>query len=160
MRHLALPALLLPLFAGCCCSGGSTPTPPAVPQLELVSAEVVVGGQVLNGPTIPMHHASGPTRFEARLHVDGRPATGGVVYCQYERPGGMGRHGHGTFAMCDDGTHGDGVSNDGLYCLEDDREEYGCHGDGAGPGEYQYEFWGHHAAFGDTTHRRVTVTVR
>jgi len=134
MRHLVLPALFVPLLAvGCSGDGGSTPTAPAAPQLELASAEVV---------------------------VDGRAAIGGVVYCQYERPGGMGMHGRGTFALYDDGTHGDGVPNDGLYCFEDDRAEYGCHGDGAGPGDYHYEFWGRHAAFGESAHRRVTITVR
>lgn len=107
-----------------------------------------------------MGPGSGPTRFEARLHVEGRAAIGGVVSCQYEPPGGMGMHGRGSFAMYDDGARGDGVPNDGLYCFQDDLEEYGCHGDGAGHGDYHYELWGRHASFGDSSHLRVTVTVR
>jgi len=154
---------LLPLligFAGCS-DGGSTSTSPATPRFEVASAAVVVDGQVVNGQSIPMHHDGTPTRFEARLHIDGQPVAGGTVYCQYDRPGGMGgMHGQGTFTMYDDGSHGDPTPGDGLYCYQDDRDQYGCHGEGAASGEYHYEFWGRHHAYGETAHQRVTVTVR
>jgi len=155
----------LPLVAGAlglaACGGGhSSPTSPAATRFEMTSEQVVLDGQVLNEQTVPMYHGSGSTRFEARLALDGAPAAGGVVYCQYDRPGGMGMHGTGVFTMYDDGTHGDRTAGDGLYCFEDDRDEYGCHGPGAGSGEYHYEFWGQHPAWGTTEHHRVTVTVR
>ncbi|HSM13860.1 MAG TPA: choice-of-anchor X domain-containing protein [Thermoanaerobaculia bacterium] len=159
-RIALLPALLLVLATGC--GGGSSPTSPATGQsFEMTTAQVVVDGQVLNGATVPMHQG-GATRFEARLEADGLPARGGTVYCRYDRPGGGmgGMHRQGVFTMYDDGTHGDHTPGDGLYCLEDDRGEYGCHGDSAGPGEYRYEFWGEHPAHGQTAHHQVTVTVR
>jgi len=153
---------LLPLalfLAVGCNGGGSSPTSPAGQSFAMTSAAVVVDGQTVNGMTMPAVHGGGPTRFEARLELDGRPATGGVVYCDYDRPG-MGMHRQGRFTMYDDGTHGDHTPGDGLYCLQDDLREYGCHGDGAGPGDYHYEFWGEHPAHGATAHRQVTVVVR
>ncbi len=159
-RQLAPCALLL-VAAGCGGGDGSTPTSPAAPLFALASVEVVVDGQVVNGMTVDMHQGGGATRFEARLHVDGQPASGGVAYCRYDLPGGgrmMQRQ--GVFSMFDDGTHGDRIPGDGVYCYQDDRAEYGCHGEAAGAGEYHYEFWGQHQAYGETMHRQVTVIVR
>jgi hypothetical protein len=155
----------LPLVAGAlllaACGGGrSSPTSPAAARFMMTSEQVVLDGQVLNDRTVTMYQGAGSTRFEARLALDGAPATGGTVYCRYDRPGAMGMHGQGTFTMYDDGTHGDQTPGDGLYCLQDDRDEYGCHGPGAGPGDYHYEFWGEHPGWGTTEHHRVTVTVR
>jgi hypothetical protein len=160
-RFLAPLALLL-VQAGCG-GGGSTPTAPAAPAFQMSSAAVVVDGVTVNGATVSPHHGGGPTRFEARLQIGGQAATGGAVYCRYELPNGGGMMQHqGLFTMYDDGTHGDAAPGDGLYCYQDqaEREQYGCHDNAAGPGEYQYEFWGQHHAYGETEHHRVTVTVR
>jgi hypothetical protein len=74
---------------------------------------------------------------------------------------GMGSgHHQGRFQLYDDGTHGDHVPGDGLYCFEDFAAEYGCHGPKAQPGEYHYEFWGEHQQDGHHSNRhRVTVTL-
>ncbi|GMU66840.1 MAG: hypothetical protein AMXMBFR36_31140 [Acidobacteriota bacterium] len=155
------PAFLAAVALVAACDGsGSAPTSPARSTFDLTSAEILVDGQVVNGAVLPAHHDGAPTRFEARLESGGRPVEGGVVYCQYQRPGSHGMHHQGVFALHDDGTHGDRTPGDGLYCLDDDRGQYGCHGDGAGPGTYHYEFWGRHPSWGETEHHRVTVTVR
>lgn len=158
-RALQLLAVAGVGLALACDGSSSSPTAPTRVTFVMTSAEVQIDGQVVNGTVLPAHHDGSPTRFEAHLEADGRPVTGGVVYCQYERPG-AGMHHQGVFALHDDGTHGDRIPGDGLYCLRDDREQYGCHGGGAGPGTYHYEFWGRHPAWGETDHHRVTVTVR
>ena len=142
------------------CGGASGTTSPGASRLEMTSAQIVLAGQVLNGQTTTMYQGADPTRFEARLERAALPATGGTVYCRYDRPGSMGMHGQGTFMLYDDGTHGDRMPGDGLYCFEDDLGQYGCHGPGAGIGEYRYDFWGEHPEWGSTEHHGVTVTVR
>lgn len=155
----AVTCVTIGLLSGCDGSA-SSPAAPSRATFEMTAAQVVVDGQVVNGTEVPARDEGPPTRFEARLEADHRPVTGGVVYCQYERPDGHGMHRQGVFTMYDDGTHGDHTPGDGLYCLSDDRSQYGCHGDGAGPGTYHYEFWGRHPSWGETAHHRVTVTVR
>jgi hypothetical protein len=57
--------------------------------------------------------------------------------------GHMGGYMHqGEFYCYDDGTHGDPVPGDGIYCFVDEMQQYGCHSADARPGEYRYEFCG------------------
>ena len=72
----------------------------------------------------------------------GNPALEHRVRVEYDIPGMGMMHRTGTFMLHDDGTHGDMMPHDGLYCYEDTSNEFGCHGANAMPGEYHFEFCG------------------
>jgi hypothetical protein len=156
---MAIAGMALLLVA---CSGGDNSTSPAGSvEMTVTSAAVIVDGQTVNGMTLQNGHGGAAgTRFEARVEMPSGPVAGAEMWLRYERPGGMGgmMGGSGVVALYDDGTHGDGVPGDGIYCLDDVRGDYGCHGAGAPMGQYHYEFWGTHP-HGETNHMRVTVTV-
>lgn len=145
-----------------CNSGSDSPTAPAnVSAMALSAAAVIVEGQTVNGLTLhPGHGGTGGTRFEARVQMPMGPVAGAQVWMRFERPGGMGgmMGSSGVVMLHDDGTHGDGQPGDGLYCLFDERDDYGCHGASAPMGDYRYEFWGSHS-YGETNHMMVVVTV-
>jgi len=144
------------------CNGNRTsPTEPGSAGFSLISAQVVVGGRAVGGQTLPQGHGTGEsTRFEAEVTVAGSQASGATVWMQFDRPRGMGMsHHQGRVELYDDGTHGDHVAGDGLYCLEDSIGEYGCGGVDAGPGEYHYEFFGQNRTGHETNHMLVTVTI-
>lgn len=148
------------LVAGC----SGDPTGPAMPEMMLTQPQVMVDGQVMNGQTVSVGHgAGGSTLFQAHLQdMHGRPVVGGVVKVRYERPGGMGMMmgaRNGEFRLYDDGTHGDPVPGDGIYCFEDWEAMYGCHEWGLGTGPYHYEFWGEDHEGHQSNHHRVTVTL-
>jgi hypothetical protein len=65
----------------------------------------------------------------------------------------------GRMTLYDDGTHGDRMPNDGIYCYEDFGGEYGCHGANAPMGRHDYDFFGMDHSNGETNHMLVTVTV-
>ena len=157
----ALTLTLIPLFA-LACSGESSPTSPALASLSLQTANVVMNGSVLNGMTISRDHGNGAaTRFEATLMgADGRPATGHRVAVRYTRPGGMMMMNSGEFFLYDDGTNGDPIAGDGIYCFEDLRYQYGCGGYGMAVGEYRYEFYGMQPDGTHSNHMTVNVTLR
>ncbi len=156
---IALLALTLPWALAC--GGGSSPTEPPGAALRLTQASVLVDGNLMNGMTVSMNHGSGgPTRFEATLQtVSGRPAAGRSVRVSYTRPGGMMMN-RGEFTLYDDGTHGDHIAGDGIYCFEDWGWQYGCAGNGMYPGEYHYEFYGMHHDGAHSNHVNVQVTLR
>lgn len=159
----AFPAgvALILLAATTRCGGNDGPTEPSSSAITLRSALVKVDGQIVNGQTLPRGHGSGgSTRFEASLLLEERPAAGQVVRVQFDRPtsSGMMNTG-GIFALYDDGTHGDTMPGDGIYCYEDVVGQYGCHRDDAAPGEYHYDFWGMHEGMHESNHMRVTVTI-
>lgn len=136
-----------------------TPTAPTTPTLRLARAQVLVGGSAVNGMTMSVDHGAGEaTRFEATLVAPLGPAHGYQVSVRYSRPGGM-MHNSGEFMMYDDGTHGDLVAGDGVYCYEDWDDEYGCAGEGMLPGEYHYDFFGMDHDGAHTNHMGVTVTL-
>lgn len=143
------------------CSGD--PTGPEMSSMMLTQPMVMVAGQVVNGQTLAIGHGDGAsTLFQAHLlDAAGRPLAGAVVRVRYQRPGGMGMMGgrHGDFRLYDDGTHGDPVPGDGIYCFEDWEAIYGCHAEGLGAGEYHYEFWGEHDGH-QSNHHEVMVTLR
>lgn len=137
------------------CDGGGSPTRPAPDRLTLTSAAVSVDGVVYNGGTFDHEEGHGEsTRFEARLMVDGTPAPGERVWVSHGR-GMMG----GRFPLFDDGTHGDPVAGDGLYCLEDFEGDYGFHHAIAPHGTYRYDFWGQHHDGGESNHLEVVIEV-
>ena len=68
-------------------------------------------------------------------------------------------NGPGLFQLHADGTHGDRVAGDGIYCLEDHDGTYGFHHSGARHGQYRYEFYGFHRSGMESNHRVITVTV-
>ncbi len=156
---LALCALPVVLILGC--SGGASPTAPTA-SLSLVSANVTVAGQTVNGMTLPRGHGEGSsTRFEAMLTDDRGPLTGQTAQVRYERPQGMGMmNSSGTMMLYDDGTHGDRRAGDGLYCYEDQAGEYGCHSADSPMGEYHYNFFGMDGGGNHSNHMQVTVTIR
>jgi len=147
--------------------GGSSPTDPGMPTLSLTAASVVAGDQQYQGGSSGTFHqgtstqAEGTTHFEATLIRDGVPATGHDVEVTYDMPmgGGMMGHGHGTFHLYDDGTHGDPTPGDGVYCFEDDGDSYGFHHMGAHHGEYHYDFYGIRSDGGQTNHMMIDVDV-
>jgi hypothetical protein len=150
-----LGAALLLLTATACSGGGGSPTAPESARLSVVTAAVSVDGTVYNDGT---YHSQGTdrqsTRFEARLMLDGVPAPGERTWVGYGR-GMM----NGRFPLYDDGTHGDPVAGDGLYCLEDFDGQYGFHHDNAPHGDYHYDFWGEHHDGSQSNHWNVTVHV-
>lgn len=153
--HPAILAASVLLWGGACGGGGNGPTDPAGQRVSLVTAAVSVDGVVYNGGTY--HHGQGQgdsTRFEARLTSNGGPAPGERVWVDYGR--GMMR---GRFGLYDDGTHGDPVPGDGVYCLEDPDGRYGFHHAGAPHGRYHYEFWGEHHGGSHSNHLDVTIQV-
>lgn len=116
-------------------------------DVTLSSAKVGVDGQSLAGQDIQRGSHTGPMQFEARLAGrHGNPISGGQVQVRYGTSGMMGhmdQYMHmGEFNCFDDGTHGDPVPGDGIYCFADSTQEYGCHGADARLGEYRYEFCG------------------
>lgn len=160
IRCLSLSTLLI-LVAACSDSSSQSPTAPGPSPLVLQSASVSIDGQnVTNGTWNHQGHAAASTRFEARLHQDGMPVTGQWVYVDFDRPQGMGMMQHnGRFQLYDDGTHGDHVPGDGLYCLEDFDMHYGFHHGDAPHGEYHYEYFGEDHQGHHSNHFAVTVQV-
>ena len=154
----------LTLVAGLAVSAcdGSTPTQPSSSALVLQMAAVSVNGTIVNGTTVSRDHGAGSsTRFEAHLvDLAGRPALGHTVRVDYMRPNGHGSMMNGgRMTLYDDGTHGDRMANDGIYCYEDFGSEYGCHGANAPMGRHDYDFFGMGPSGDETNHMLVTVTV-
>ena len=149
------------LVAAGCSGDGASPTEPASAEFTLTSAQVIVGSQSVNGQILPEGHGEGEsTRFEAHLMAPDSQAAGATVWMEFDRPRGMGMGHHvGRIQLYDDGTHGDAVAGDGVYCFEDVVGDYGCHGGDAGPGEYHYEFFAEHRDGHETNHMLVTVTI-
>lgn len=141
--------------------GGSSPTSSTRPSMLLSSASLAVNGQPVNGQTLSMSHVrNGVTRFQATLLRDGAPYPGQRIEVAYQRPGSMGMmNRNGTFMLYDDGTHGDEVAGDGIYCYQDDDDDYGCTGMNAVDGDYHYDFCGYDEAGHASNHMEVTVTV-
>lgn len=141
---------------------GSSPTEAGRAPLVLQQATVSVAGVTVNGATLPPGHGSGAsTRFEARL-VDaaGRPAAGHAARVAYSRPNGHGSMMNGgRITLYDDGTHGDHVPGDGIYCYEDTAGDYGCHGENAPLGQHRYDFYGMDHQGAESNHVMVTVNV-
>ncbi len=151
------------------CNSTNSPTAPqmdaaAIPQvaqLTLSEAMVIVNGQTANGMTMSPSQAQGThTRFQATLTSSSGPAVGQSVRVSYQRPQGMtGMMGgsSGVMTLYDDGTHGDETANDGIYCLEDTRGDYGFHMADAHMGTYQYDFYGMHDGSHESNHMEVSV---
>lgn len=159
--NIGLIAVLVLSFLAPGCSDGNGDSGPTVPQsreLVLSNAVVSVNGDAVNGQTFPQGHgAGGSTRFEAEMMSNGSREPSATVWMQYDRPMGMNMMRHtGRLELYDDGTHGDHVAGDGLYCFEDSEGDYGCHAARAKAGEYLYEFYG----FDDDGHESNHMTVR
>lgn len=158
MKHVVrtLVALAIPLTLSC---AGASPSAPA-PTLVLTSSQILVGGVSVGGQTLPVGHGGGAmTRFEARLHDGTGTVMSDTVRVRYQRPGGM-MHGAGEFRLYDDGTHGDHVAGDGLYCLDDVDGSYGCNAHGVTAGQYRYEFCGYGAGGQSSNTQTVVVTLQ
>lgn len=148
------------LVGGCSDSGGSSPTQPGVDsELTVTSADLLVGGTSVAGQTLPPGHGEGMmARFEAHLKLGSAPAPGFAVWAEYDRPMGMGPL-HGKFPLYDDGTHGDPVAGDGVYCFEDVEGLYACHRNNAHHGDYHYQFYGMDHAGNETNRMGFTVHI-
>lgn len=149
-----LPALLLVLVA---CDSSSSPTA-AGRVLVLTQAAVSVDGQAYGGGTYSAGVRPGTsTVFEAHLvHLDGTPVPGERVWVEHRHGGGMvGGH---RFELHDDGSRGDPIAGDGIYCFEDQPGTYGFHHHPQ-PGDHHYDFWGVHHGGGTSNRQRVTVRV-
>ncbi len=156
---------LLVLSAGGCSE--NDPTQPAdsnAGDLTLSAAKVSVDGLSLDGQDFQQESHTGPVRYEARLaDHSGNPIAGGQVQVRYGISGMMGHmNGYsyiGEFYCYDDGTHGDPIPGDGIYCFDDSAQEYGCHAVGALPGEYHYEFCGFDQHGHESNRMDVTVNL-
>lgn len=154
-------AVLVLTAAGCSENDPTRPADSNAGDLTLSGAKVSVDGQSLDGQDIQQGSHAGSVRYEARLSDQhGNPVTGGQVQVRYGMSGMMGHmdgYMHlGEFYCYDDGTHGDPVPGDGIYCFVDGVQEYGCHRDDARTGEYHYEFCG----FDQHDHESNRVDVR
>jgi hypothetical protein len=161
-RRTALPAgvALIALVAMTHCGESNGPTAPTGSAIALTGASVIVNGHIVNEQALPRGHGqSGSTRFEASLMFGSRPAPGEVVQVRFDRPGLGMMHRTGMFSLYDDGTHGDPVPGDGIYCYEDMAGQYGCHTEDARPGQYHYDFSGMHQDMHESNHIMVTVTI-
>lgn len=152
------------MVVGLGCDGSSSsPTAPSVERLSLVTASIEADGAPVGDAYQHGDHGGGSTFFTARLVSGSNPGAGHYVYVHATPPGGMGgmgMWGSHQFQLWDDGTHGDPVAGDGVYCLEDFSGEHGFHHAGARHGEYHYEFWGaHRSDFAETNHIRRTIRV-
>lgn len=150
------------VFVAACDGSSSSPTGPATTKLTLATAEIEVDGTRVGDAWQHPGRDVGSTRFEARLMANGVPAAGHHLFVEVTPPQGMGGHmwSQHRFELWDDGTHGDPVAGDGIYCLEDLEGQHGFHHAGARHGEYHYEFWGaHHDDFSQSNHMRRTVRV-
>jgi hypothetical protein len=130
--------------------------------LTLSNAKVIVNGQVVNGTTISPSQAQGThTRFEARLTGPDGPVVGQTVRVQYQRPQGMMMgmmwNRSGVVTLYDDGTHGDHIPGDGIYCYEDWQGHCGFHMGYAQMGTYHYDFYGMHDDGHQSNHMKVWV---
>jgi hypothetical protein len=146
MTCITIAALVLTV-GGCSQDDPTQPADSSAGDLMLSAAKVSVDGQSLDGLDIRHGDYSGPVRYEAHLaDHHGNPVVGGQVQVRYrmsDMMGHMGRDMHqGEFYCYDDGTHGDPVPGDGIFCFVDDVQQYGCHRSDARPGEYHYEFCG------------------
>lgn len=159
IRFLA-PSLLI--VAACSGDSGSSPTAPSImPAATVVSsAKVVVDGRDVSGMNVPQGHHGAVTHFEARVEHDGSLEPGFEMWMRYEQPEAHGMMGtQGRARLFDDGTHGDPVAGDGIYCLDDDIGQIGCQRSDAPMGEYHYDFYGAGPHGDETNHCLVTVTV-
>jgi hypothetical protein len=116
------------------------PAPPTVSD-----AQVLVAGRAIQG--VVVEGTDDPALFRVRIHAPGGFSTVRRVVLEYAQPG-PNHHGgpmmggfRGTVLCYDDGTHGDDIAGDGIYHFMDPDDGIGCHGIGAPPGEYHYEFW-------------------
>lgn len=151
---------LIALVATTRCGGGDGPTAPTTSAIAVTNASVMVNGQIVNGQTLQRGHGEGgSTQFEASLMLGDRPAPGQVVRVRFDRPGSGMMNTTGTFSLYDDGTHGDRMPGDGIYCYEDLAGQYGCHTADARPGQYHYDFSGMHEGMHESNHMMVTVTI-
>ena len=143
------------------CGESKSPTAP-VSGLTLASASVQVNGQSVDGQTLSRGHGQGSsTRFEASLTQDARSAPGQMVRVKFDRPGGPGMMNQGgMFTLYDDGTHGDRMPGDGIYCYEDTVGDYGCHTADSPSGQYHYDFYGMHQGMHESNHMVVTVMIK
>ena len=146
MKSIVAVGLILAVV-GCSQDDPTQPADSNTVDLTLSAAKVSVDGQSLDGQDVQQGSHAGPVRYEAHLtDHHGNPVVGGQVQVRYGMNGMMGHMGgymhQGEFYCYDDGTHGDPVPGDGIYCFEDDAQQYGCHRAGANPGESHYEFCG------------------
>lgn len=133
-------------LAGCSDATSSTMGPTSRPSPPTItSAQVLVHGQPVQA--VVTQGTDEPALFQVQIQAPGGLSTIQRVVLQYSQPGpnhhgGPMMGGYGGTVLCyDDGTHGDDIAGDGIYHFMDPDDAIGCHGVGAPPGDYDYEFW-------------------
>ena len=145
ISHRALAVItIIVLLSVVGCSGDDEVTGIADSGAVLTDASAKVNGESINGQTFSVgQNVDGDVRFEAcLLDSPGNPLQDHHVRVEYVTPGMGMMHRRGSFVLHDDGTHGDLIPHDGIYCYEDSSGAYGCHGSDARPGDYHYDFCG------------------
>lgn len=155
--YLAVAGLMVVLPAMTGCQGGDDLVFTASPEIRLVEVDVRVDDRSIADVTMHLGHEVGAVRFVARLADSGGPAPGHAVQVEYDIPGMGHRRRVGVFLLHDDGTQGDTIPHDGLYCYEDVSGEYACHGPGEHVGAYHYDFCGVQQDGARTERRRITT---
>ncbi len=156
---VAAAALILLTGVGCSDDGQNVLSDD--PDVVLTDARISVNGQSVDGMTLPRGHGEGETaHFEAVLMDEHGQWMEPTVWVEHHGPGAMGMMGSSSlFQLHDDGTHGDQVAGDGVYCYDDDTGQHGCHTAEAMPGEHHYEFYGMDEHGHESNHMIITVTI-
>ena len=159
-----LAAATLLALSGCSGSGGSNSgnllTSPSGPTVRLAGADVLIGGQSVNGATIPQ--GSGPSTLFTTTLVD--PADTSrirTMYMDYPAYSSMGMMGSlDRVQLYDDGTHGDLTAGDGTYSYMDVNGHIGPDYNDCPRGKYIYTFHGTDITGHDTNFIDCYVTVQ
>ncbi len=161
--HLAVTtvAVAMILFTGVGCDGDRHHVLSDDPGFAITDASVSVDGQDVAGMTLSRGHGEGGVaRFEAILLDESESHADATVWVEHHRPGMMGMMGSDAmFQLHDDGTHGDHVAGDGVYCYDDVDGEHGCHTSETALGEHRYEFHAMDHEGHESNHMTLTVTI-
>jgi hypothetical protein len=157
-----LPVLVL-LASGCSDSGhmltGTSGSPPGTSVVKLVSPDIKIDGQSVNGATIPP--GSGPSSlFTVSLANPQDQSSVARVQMDYTQHSPMGMMGETMTVDCyDDGTHGDMVPGDGTYSYMDVDGHVGPQYNDCVAGQYVYMFHGTDTMGQHTNAVECSVTV-
>ena len=156
----ALALGILALLSGCSGDGGGRANDVLQSDVRLAGADVLIDGTSVDSATVAPGSGSS-TLFTATLADPGDTSRIRNVQMEYPVHSSTGMMGHGsTVSMYDDGSHGDPVPGDGVYCYLDADGHIGPHDDDCPRGDYVYRFHGTDMLGHETNWIECRVTVR